>query len=398
MKSGLFKLTLGALAVLAVTVGGPALAADQPPIKIGVLTPLSGTYAPIGQQVKWGSELAVQEINAAGGIAGRQVQLVFEDGEADPSVMTRKAEKLFQSDKVDFLTGVVNSGGTLAVAQVAERNHVLASTTVSLSDAITGSKCSPNMFRVNAPGGMQATALAQWIKADKADARVLAIGPDYEMGRNTVASFVDRAKDTGLNVVGQLFPPLGEKDFTSYFGQLRQARPDIIYTSTAGNDTVRLFSQLQEYGLRDRSIIVGASVAVTAQNIKAMGKTAEGFVTVAGYSPDLDTPANKKFTADFQKEFKSLPDLYGADSYGVIYFYKTAVEKAASTQTDAVRKAMAGLTWDTPQGPKTMRADNHQAVMDVYVLRVKDGQFTIVDKVSGKDAMGKNECTRLQNG
>lgn len=395
MKHYFYKMTVGAAAVLALACGGAAFAADKTPIKIGVLTPLSGTYAPIGQQVKWGTELATEEINAAGGIEGRQIKLIFEDGEADPSVMTRKAEKLFQSDKVDFLTGVVNSGGTLAVAQVAERNNVLASTSVSLSDAITGSKCSPDMFRVNAPGGMQAAALAQWIKANKPNARVLAIGPDYEMGRNTVASFVDKAKGAGLNVIGQLFPPLGEKDFTSYFGQLRQARPDIIYTSTAGNDTVRLFSQLQEYGLRDRVTMVGASVAVTAQNIKAMGKTAEGFVTVAGYSPDLDTPANKKFTSDFQKKSGTLPDLYGADSYGVVYLYKAAVEKANSTKTDAVRKAMEGLKWATPQGEKVMRAGDHQAIMDVYVLRIKDGRFTIVDRVKGSDAAGKDECTRF---
>lgn len=374
---------------------GPAVAANEPPIKIGVLTPLSGAYAPIGQQVMWGTELAVEEINAAGGIAGRQVQLIFEDGEADPAVMTRKAEKLFQSDKVDFLTGVVNSGGTIAVGQVAERNDRLASTTVSLSDAITGSRCSPNLFRVNAPGGMQATGLVQWIKSNHADARILAVGPDYEMGRNTVAGFVETAKDAGLNIVGELFPPLGEKDFTSYFGQIRQSRPEIIYTSTAGNDTVRFFSQLEEYGLRSRMTLTGASVAVTAQNIQAMGNTAEGFVTVAGYSPDLDTPENKKFTNDFHKKTNSTPDLYGADSYGVVYFYKAAVEKAGSTATDAVRTAMRGLSWDTPQGKKEMRADNHQAIMDVYILQVKDGRFTIVDKIKGADAAGPDMCDRF---
>ncbi len=370
-----------------------ASAADN--IKIGVLTPLSGTYSPIGQQVKWGTELAVEQINAAGGIDNKQVELIFEDSEADPAVMTRKAEKLFQSDNVDFLTGVVNSGGTIAVGQVAERNGKLASTTVSLSDAITGSKCSPNLYRVNAPGGMQATGLVEWIKNFKPDARIMAVGPDYEMGRNTVAGFVEKAKEGGLNIVGELFPPLGEKDFTSYFGQIRQARPDIIYTSTAGNDTVRLFSQMQEYGLRDAITMVGASVAVTAQNIQAMGDAAEGFVTVAGYSPDLDTADNKKFVADFRAKNGNDPDLYGADSYGVIYFYKSAVENAKSTDTDAVRAAMADMKWDTPQGSKTMRAGDNQAIMDVYVLQIKDGKFSIVDKIIGEDAAGPDMCDRF---
>src|SRR3954453_8452571 len=117
---------------------GSAWAAD--PVKIGVVTPLTGTYAGIGQQVRWGLELATKEVNAAGGIAGRQVNLNFEDEEANPAVATQKAERLFQVTKVDFLTGTVNSGSTLAVAQVAERNSRLASTSVSFSDAITGER------------------------------------------------------------------------------------------------------------------------------------------------------------------------------------------------------------------------------------------------------------------
>lgn len=117
------------------------------PIKIGVVTPLSGTYAAVGQPVRWGLELAAEEINAAGGINKRPISLIFEDEEANPSVAVQKAERLFQVEKVDFLTGMVNSGSTLAVGQLAERNGKLASTTVSFADSITGEKCSPNMFR-----------------------------------------------------------------------------------------------------------------------------------------------------------------------------------------------------------------------------------------------------------
>jgi branched-chain amino acid transport system substrate-binding protein len=104
-----------------------------------VLTPLSGTYAGIGQGVRWGLELAAKEVNAAGGVLGSKIELVFEDSEANPAVATQKAEKLFQVGKVNFLTGTVNSGGTLAVGHIAERNKKLMATTVSFSDAITGS-------------------------------------------------------------------------------------------------------------------------------------------------------------------------------------------------------------------------------------------------------------------
>ena len=122
--------------------------------------------------MRWGVELAAKEINAAGGILGRPVELLFEDEEANPAVAVQKAEKLFQVAKVDFLTGTVNSGSTLAVGQLAERNNRLISTTVSFSDAITGDKCSPNVFRVNARAGQQSAALAEWLAKDKPGAPI----------------------------------------------------------------------------------------------------------------------------------------------------------------------------------------------------------------------------------
>ncbi|MGH6612157.1 MAG: ABC transporter substrate-binding protein, partial [Burkholderiaceae bacterium] len=181
------RITRISVAVAAAAAIAPAFAQNAP-IKIGVVTPLTGTYAGIGQQVKWGLDLAAKEINAGGGVMGRPLELTYEDGEANPAVATQKAEKLFQANKVDFLTGTVNSGATLAVGQVAERNDRLIATTVSFSDAITGDKCSPNVFRVNARAGMQSAALAEWLAKEKPKANVFYLGPDYEMGRSTVAA------------------------------------------------------------------------------------------------------------------------------------------------------------------------------------------------------------------
>lgn len=387
-----YKTTMLA-ALLAATALTGAQAAD--PIKIGVVTPLSGTYAGIGQQVRWGLELATREVNAAGGIAGRQIELIFEDEEANPAVAVQKADKLFQVNKVDFLTGTVNSGSTLAVGQVAERAGKLIATTVSFADSITADKCSPNVFRVNARAGQQSSALAVWLSKDKPKANVFYLGPDYEMGRSTVAAFKAAAEKVGAKSSGEVFAPLDSKDYTQYFGQLRSARPQVLYTSVAGNDTVRLLTQMQEFGLLSNLTVVGASGTVTAQNLPAIGKAAEGFVTGVGYSAQIDTPANKKFVAAFQAANKIDPDLYGADSYGLIYAYKAAVEKAGSTETDKVRKALEGLKWQTPQGEKTLRAGDHQAIQTMYVVRVTGGKFMTVGQVSGDDAIGPDACPRF---
>ena len=234
-----YKTTMLAALLAATTLSG-AQAAD--PIKIGVVTPLSGTYAGIGQQVRWGLDLATKEVNAAGGIMGRQVELIYEDEEANPSVAVQKADKLFQVNKVDFLTGTVNSGSTLAVGQVAERAGKLIATTVSFADSFTTDLCSPNVFRVNARAGQQSAALAVWLSKDKPKANVFYLGPDYEMGRSTVAAFKSAAEKVGATSSGEVFAPLDSKDYTQYFGQLRSARPQVLYTSVAGNDTVRLLT------------------------------------------------------------------------------------------------------------------------------------------------------------
>ncbi len=383
------------LAISSVLLGSSIAIAADGPIKIGVVTPLSGTYTPIGQQVKMGLELATKEVNASGGIMGRKVELIFEDEEANPAVATQKAEKLFQVSNVDFLTGTVNSGSTLAVGQLAERNNKLIATTVSFADSITSDKCSPNVFRVNARAGMQSAALATWLAKEKPNANVFYIGPDYEMGRSTVSAFKKAAEEKGAKSVGEIFAPLDNKDYSPYFGQVRAAKPNVIYTSVAGNDTVRLLTQMSEYGVNKGVTLVGAAGTVTSQNIAATGSAAEGYVTGVGYSAKADTPANKKFLAAFQAEFKTQPDLYGTDSYGLIYFYKAAVEKAKSTDTDKVRAAMKDLEWSTPQGMKKMRGGDHQAMQEMYAVKIEGGQFNVIGRVPAEQAIGPDTCTRF---
>jgi branched-chain amino acid transport system substrate-binding protein len=382
-------------ALIATTAFSLSAYAQTGPVRIGVVTPLSGTYAGIGQQVKWGLDLAAKEINASGGVMGRPIELMYEDEEANPAVAVQKAEKLFQVGKVDFLTGTVNSGATLAVGQVAERNDRLIATTVSFADSITAEKCSPNVFRVNARAGMQSAALADWMAATKPNANVFYLGPDYEMGRSTVAAFKSAAEAKGAKTVGEVFAPLDNKDYSPFFGQMRSARPTVVYTSVAGNDTVRLFTQMAEFGLNRNVQVVGASGTVTSQNLTAIGKSADGFVTGVGYSPNIDSADNKKFVASFEAANKAQPDLYGADSYGVLFFYKAAVEKAKSTDTDKVRAAMRGLQWATPQGLKVMRAGDHQAMQDMYAVRVNGGKFEIVGKVTANSAIGPDTCTKF---
>jgi branched-chain amino acid transport system substrate-binding protein len=386
--------TIVTASLVAALAAAPAIA-QEGPLRIGVLTPLSGVFAGIGQQVSWGMKQATEEINAKGGILGRQVELVFEDSEGNPAVAVQKAERLFDVAKVDFLTGTVNSGATLAVGKVAEQANRLMATTVSFADSITGTLCSPNVFRVNARAGQQSAALAVWLAEKFPSARVAYLGPDYEMGRSTVAAFKANAERVGAQSVGEIYAPLDSMDFSQYFGTIRVARPNVLYTSVAGNDTVRLFTQLSEFGLRDGFTLVGASGTLTSQNIGAVGKAADGFVTGVGYSTEIPTAENKAFVEAFRKANGADPDLYGADSYGLIHAYAAAVAKAGTTATDPLREAFRGLSWQTPQGTKTIRPGDHQAMQPMYVVQVTDGQFKIINDISAEAAIGDDLCERF---
>ncbi len=364
-----------AIAALTLALVSNVYAAD--PIKVGVVTPLSGSYAPIGKQVRWGAELAVKEINAAGGVNGRPFELLFEDEEANPPVAVRKSEKLLQQDKVDFLTGTVNSGSTLAVGQLAERNDRILVTTVSYAPSITGAQCNANVFRVNANAFMQSNALTNWLTKNVPGKRYFFIGPDYEMGRSTISAFQKDVARLGGSDTGSTFPPLGAKDFSSYIGQIR--------------------TTLKEYGiLNDKLTLAGAAGAVTQENIAAMAGAGDGFLSSAGYSTDIDTPDNKKFVAAFKKEFQADPDLFGADTYGLFFLFKQAIEKAGgTTDTAKLRAAMEDASWNTPQGKKTMRKGDHQAIVDMLVVKVKGNDFATVGKVPGEEAVGPDNCDKF---
>ena len=389
MKLHVTRVALAVLAGLAISAGG-ALAQD---IKVGVLTPFTGPFASIGQVVKIALDMRAAEINAAGGILGRKVVMVYEDGESNPATATQRAEKLFQVDKIDFLTGTVHSGVTLAVGQVAERNKRLMATTVSFSNAITGDRCSPNVFRVNPSAGMQASALALWVADYKKGAKIYFLGPDYEMGRSTIAEFKKEAEKLGATTAGEVYAPLNAKDFSQFFGQIRAARPDVLYIATGGTDSVRLLSQLKEYGLTNMKLI-GNSSAVTSDNVDAMGTAAEGFVAPGNYSVLIDTPSNKAFVPKFRAAAKIDPNLYSADSYTVLDFYKAAADKAKSIDTDALRTAMRDLSWEGVVGKKTMRAGDHQAIQDMFALELKGKIYHPLAKVDGVKAVGPDMCTK----
>ena len=233
-------------------------ALGEEPIKIGLDDPFSGTYAQLGANERIGCELAVDEINAKGGILRRQVVLLAEDStSADTGNSVQKAHKLIDRDKVNFLLGNVNSAMALAIGQVTNQAGILHLVTGGHTDAVTGSDCHWNVFRVCNTTRMQTNSVSKLL-FDKYGKKWYFITPDYAFGHTLQQGFEASLKKFGGTEVGVSLTPLGTTDFSPYLIKAQAANPDVIIILTAGQDSVNTLKQAVQFGLDKRFHIAGA--------------------------------------------------------------------------------------------------------------------------------------------
>src|SRR5271163_1301385 len=254
------KLLQAGLVLGAVQVASPfvrrARAADS--VKIGLDNPLTGTYAGPGKNELVGCQLAVEQINAKGGILGRNVELVVEDSTSgDAGTAVQKARKLIDGDKVDFLLGNVNSALALAMAQVSNEKKILHIVPGGHTDAVTGSSCHWNVFRVCNTTQMEASAVASALIKDYGK-KFYYLTPDYSFGHTLEAGMVKACAKLGGTRVGGDLAPLGTTDFSSYLIKAQAANPDVIVFLFSGDDMVNALKQAVQFGLDKRLHLAGA--------------------------------------------------------------------------------------------------------------------------------------------
>src|SRR5579862_8093964 len=254
------QLIQGAAAAGTLAATGPFIisARGEEPVKIGLDNPLTGTYAAVGKNELNGCELAIEQINAKGGILGRKVELLVEDSTSgDAGTAVQKARKLIERDKVDFLLGNVNSALALAMADVAAEKGKLLIVPGGHTDAITGATCHYNVFRVCNTTQMEANAVAPSL-IKNAGKRWYYITPDYAFGHTLQAGLEKAAAKLGGTKIGADLTPLGATDYSAYLINAQAANPDVIIFLTAGNDAVNSLKQAVQFGLDQRFHIAGA--------------------------------------------------------------------------------------------------------------------------------------------
>lgn len=372
----------------------PAHAAGQT-IKIGVLAPLSGTYASIGNHETWAIKQAVDELNRKGGVVGRKLEIVVEDDEANPPIGVRKATKLITQDQVDFLIGTVHSGVTLQLISVAEKSKKILLIPVSEAAAITEQNCSKYAFRISGNARLQANGLGAWL-VQNLGKKFYFIGADYAMGRSGVGTMQEVVQQNRGTSVGEVFAPLGTTDFAPYLPKIKSAAPDVLFVTLAGNDVIRFVTQLDSFGLKKTMKVAGSPQMIETTVLPAMGAASEDLVSVTRYLYTLDRAENKAFVEGFLKYSNGeFPNQYSESSYDSVIMLGRAIEKAGSIDTTGVIAALEGLSFAAPRGPVAIRAGDHQALHDKYIVQVKSGKYQVIGRKSAEEVAGPDLCTKF---
>jgi urea transport system substrate-binding protein len=374
------KTTLAATALLGLLATG-GLGHAQEPIKIGVPVGLSGANSVVAPSVVQAGELAVEEINAAGGVLGRPLELVVADDGSGAQGAQKAFDSLVFQQEVDALISMETSAARNAGLPIVNRGQV----PFIYTSFYEGRSCSPWMY-VNAwvPEQQVAPIVDHFIKEFGAKSFFL-IGSDYAFGRGMLEFTRQYIEDQGGEVLGEEYLPMDGTDWTAIISQLKSANPDALITSTAGGaPNVTLTKQLRAAGVD----IPYGNLAVDEGTAKGMGADAAGIYISASYITGIDSPENKKFLEAMARKFGDdlkTPNDLSVPQYEGVYLYKLAIEKAGSTDPEAVIDALDEVSFKGPRGEIQMNKQRH-APLTMYLGQVEaDGSVRLIDTFENVD-------------
>lgn len=362
--------------VLTALAASPASA--QAPIRIGEINSYSGVGAAFTAPYRAALEMALEEINARGGLLGRKVELLFRDDKLRPDEAIKHAQELLFQEKVDFLMGTFSSAVGLAVSDFALKNKTLFLAAEPLTESLTWQKGHRYVFRVRPHTWAQGRMLAD--RAAKLPyTRWANIGPDYEYGHKAWEGFWNRLRELKPGVVetSSSFPKLGAGQYVDHVNKLVAASPEAVYTSLFGGDWIAFVKQAAPFGLfaGDRKKFVVGILLGEPEYIDPLGKDAPEGMLVTGYPwYGIDAADHKAFVERYGRFVSQrYPSLARYPYQGSLVGYVTmvsmaeAIRKAGTTDTENVVKALEGLRVDTPVGAITFRASDHQSTMGAWV-------------------------------
>jgi urea transport system substrate-binding protein len=345
-------------------------------VKVGILHSLSGTMAISEVTVKNATQMAIDEINAAGGVMGKQITAVTEDGASDPAIFAQKASKLIESDGVSTVFGGWTSSSRKAMLPVFEKTGNLLWYPVQFE----GNECSPNIMYSGAQPNQQILPAFDWAK-EKGFKKYFLVGSDYVFPRTANLILKKHIEDGKLTLSGEEYQPMGGTEFSGVVAKIRAAKPDVIFSTLNGDSNVAFFKQMAAAGMKS-DVLPVMSFSIGEQEAQAMGPALiEGSYAGWNYFQTVENPENAKFIAAYKAKFGkdavvTDPMIHG---YLDVYIWKAAVEKAQSFDPAKVRAAAVTLDpLPTPLGTVKFAANN-SLVQTGYIGQADPvGQFKIL--------------------
>ncbi len=366
----------GATIALATLAGVRVRAEGTGPVRIGLVDPFSGVYAAIGRNEAEGARMAVDEVNAAGGMLGRPVELLTEDSAARTDVGVQRLRKLVERDQIHFSLGEVSSGVSLALGQVAHEYGMVHIVTGGHADSITGTDCKWNVFRIPTSGIMEANAIGRFL-ADEFGKAWYIITPDYAYGWSLQEAFTAVCESVGGRVLGADRVPLGTSDYSAQLLKASRARPDVLLVFQAGDDAVAILKQIVQFGLHRQMAVAGG--LQEWENIMALPPEARiGWWTFEWYWLQPDVPEVEPWVQAYRQRFGHTPTARSWFGYVAIHSLALAVAQARTLEARQVARALEGLVLPRnialQHGRVYYRPGDHQLMTGVFVGHVRQGQ------------------------
>lgn len=350
-------------------------------VKIGFLNSLSGTMAISEKTVHDSLQMAADEINAAGGVNGKTLDVITEDGASEPTVFAEKAEKLIKSDCVAAVFGGWTSASRKAMLPVFEGNNSLLFYPVQYE----GLEASKNIFYTGATTNQQIVPALDYLKEQGVTSLFL-VGSDYVFPRTANKIIKAYAAANGIEIKGEEYTPLGDTEFSTIVNKVQASGADAVFNTLNGDSNVAFFKQYKNVGLSPETMPV-VSVSIAEEEVGGIGlDNVVGQLAAWNYFQTIDTPVNKKFVEDFKAKYGQ--DRVTSDpmeaAYTSLYLWKLMAEKAKAFDTASIQAAADGTTFDAPEGTVVVDGENHHISKTALIGKIGPDGLLYTEWSSGQ--------------
>lgn len=358
---------------------------EKKTIKIGALLPTSGVYASLGENLLNGMNLYFEQQNWE--VDGNKIEIVQEDDESDPQVGLRKLRKLTDQEQIDILTGTVSTAVAYAIRDEVDKRKLPYINSHAGGNDLTRAKKSDYIWRSSFSSWQIGHSMGEWAFKN-IGGKIYVTAADYAFGHEVAEAFKAAYTAAGGKIVDEVYPPLGNNDFSSYLAKMNRDDIDGIYAFYAGSDAVRFVQQYEQYGLKGKIPLIGSGW-LTAEDVRPQqGMSPDGITASIFWDYSVDTPENKAFIEAYEKKYNSRPSIESAEGYDAAMIIAETIKKLKGdvSDPDKVVEAMSSIKITSPRGPISFDKETHNVIQNLYIVKtsVVNGKTEnkVVDTIS----------------